>query len=257
MQPRNIFDGLVTVYSTCRDCGEVMLVTGHSDTVHPTCEPQPTQLEKWEQSWLEIASSADYDKLAPQLRNKLDALEFKMMAEADKGRETALHNAAMTYAEWGWPIFPLAKRSKAPAIPKKQGGNGVLDATADTTRVCKYWSKHPDHNIGLATGFAFDVIDVDPKNGGVESFSRLLDEGAIPEVHAVVATAGNDDPFKPCGLHLYVAATGKGNYANLRPGIDYRGKGGYVVAPPSTLGSQVRSWSFTVQPSPIIKRGNG
>jgi hypothetical protein len=35
------------------------------------------------------------------------------------------------------------------------------------------------------------------------------------------------------GRHLYVAPSGDGNAANFRPGLDYRGAGGYVVAPPS------------------------
>lgn len=40
---------------------------------------------------------------------------------------------------------------------------------------------------------------------------------------------------RPGGMHVYIAATGSGNYAGMLPGVDYRGRGGYVLAPPSVL----------------------
>jgi len=47
-----------------------------------------------------------------------------------------------------------------------------------------------------------------------------------------------------CGDHLYVRASGDGNTSGLLPGIDYRGRGGYVVAPPSIGPNGVRyTWT--------------
>jgi len=259
-KPHMIFDGLVPVYSTCRDCGEIMRVTKLGDTVHPGCTPRPTRIEKWEQSWKQIAESMPYEKLPAHLKRKMDELEFKIDVAADEDRVTALHNAAMQYAQWGWPVFPLARNAKVPAIRKADGGKGVLDATNNLEWVCKWWSGHPEHNVGIATGFAFDVIDIDPDAGGVESFTHLLKVGRIPEVHAVVVSAGRDagqgKGFRTSGLHLYVKPTGRGNYAGVMPGVDYRGRGGYVVGPSSTLGTRVRTWTWAVEPSPIIKAGN-
>jgi len=254
--PSLILDGLVPVYGSCRDCGLLMQITNARDKAHPGCEPKLTRMEQWEQAWLQIAASAPYAQLKPELVHKLDDLEFKMDAATDESADTALHNAAMTYAQWGWRVFPLAKQSKVPAIPKTKGGNGVLDATNDVQRICRWWSAHPGHNIGLATGYLFDVIDVDPDKGGAASIAKLLAEHRIPIVHAIVATAGCDQPRRPSGMHLYVRATGRGNYAGVLPGIDFRGLGGYVVAPPSTLGSRVRSWSWAVEASPNIKECN-
>jgi hypothetical protein len=37
----------------------------------------------------------------------------------------------------------------------------------------------------------------------------------------------------PNGVHLYFLPTGLGNRARFRPGLDWRGAGGYVIAPPS------------------------
>lgn len=271
VRPTVILDGLVGVYSTCRSCGEIMLVVNHGDHTHPTCPPQLTKVEQWEASWLEIASSAPYEKLLPELRNKLDRLERQIDQAADESAKTALYDAAVQYAQWGFRIFPLAPRSKKPFIRNAHGrndplrgvckgecgkpGHGVWDATNDVARVEKWWSYHSDHNIGVATGFGFDVIDVDPGHGGIQSFSTLLEAGRIPIVHGLVATAGADKPFRPSGMHLYVRPTGRGNFADVMPGVDYRGLGGYAVAPPSTLGSRVRSWSWAVEPSPVLKGG--
>lgn len=268
-----ILENLVRTYSTCRSCGKIMQVTNPRDTTHPMCPEIKTQMENWEQTWLAIAESAPYDSISPQLQRKMDALEFKMDTHIEES--TALHNAAMQFAEWKWPVFPLAPKTKRPWFPNAhpeddplrgvckgecgKPGHGFLDATCDVDRICKWWSRHPDHNIGLATGHLFDVIDVDPGAGGAMSLTELLRDNKIPYVHGIVATAGAEasrrKPFRPSGLHLYVKPTGKGNFAKLRPGVDYRGMGGYVVAPPSTLGSRVRSWSWSVTPSPNIKAG--
>jgi hypothetical protein len=212
-----IFDGLARVYSTCRACRELMVVFEVGETVHPCCEQKPTPIEH----------------LPPQL-----------------------HRAAVYYAKIGWPVFPLR-----PAGTSCRGGdkckplcqcpktpathNGFKDATTDVVVVDEFWSKASNHNIGLATGHLFDVIDIDPRHGGVQSFLKLLEEKVIPDIHAVAATASG-------GMHLYVPPTGRGNHAAVRPGIDYRGLGGYCVAPPSTLGAPERSWSWMTVPSPRI-----
>jgi hypothetical protein len=272
-----ILGGLVRVFSSCRDCGLIMQVTDVRDTVHPMCQPRPTRIENWEQSWMAIAKLAPYQQLSPKQQHKLDELEFKMETEADQSQKTALTRAAVQYAEWGWKVFPLARHSKRPFLPSAhpdgdplrgvckgecgKPGHGFLDGTNDVNRICKWWSRHPDHNIGLATGHLFDVVDIDPGAGGAASLVDLLHDDkarkTLNQIQGIVATAGADETrtetFRPSGMHLYVKATGKGNFAGLRPGIDYRGKSGYIVAPPSTLGSRVRSWSWAVAPSPEIK----
>ena len=146
---------------------------------------------------------------------------------------------ALAYAAWGWPVFPLRPCSKQPATP-----HGFKDATTDTSRITAYWQAHPHHNIGLATGHAFDVIDVDLPDGP-DTLAQLEADGLIPDIHGVAATASG-------GRHLYIeVGENSGNSAGLYPGIDYRGVGGYVVAPPSTLGHS-HTWAWLVEPSPTI-----
>src|SRR5258708_38443309 len=63
---------------------------------------------------------------------------------------------ALDYALRGWPVFPVQPRSKIPATL-----HGCKDATCDAERIALWWQHHPDCNIGIATGIAFDVLDLD------------------------------------------------------------------------------------------------
>lgn len=154
---------------------------------------------------------------------ELDRL-VQVLDELDKPKPVVpLLAAALWYAGLGLPVFPLRPRSKIP----HPGTRGVRDASSDADVIREAWQRHPESNIGLATGHLVDVIDVDGA-AGVKSWSELIGAGALPEILGVVSTP------RPGGSHLHVAACGVGNRAGLYPGIDYRGLGGYVVAPPST-----------------------
>lgn len=216
------------IYSTCRDCGGLLHVTDN-DTVHPGCTPKPTKAQRLTQEWLAAVEAGD-TTLEATLQQQIDELD---------SRPPRLLDAALKYIQWGWPVFPLKTCSKQPATR-----NGFKDATTDPDRVRVWWERHPDSNIGLPTGIRFDVIDIDVPHGPT-SFSELIDDGLVPDVHGQVATSSG-------GLHLYIPPTGDGNRAGIEPGIDYRGAGGYVVAPPSTLGERGRAWSWITQPSPAI-----
>lgn len=131
--------------------------------------------------------------------------------------------AALWYASIGVPVFPLQARSKLP-YPMS---HGCKDATTDPAGIRAWWDAHPDANIGLATGHTVDVIDVDGLDGIRALRWRTSDPVGLPPIlgHAITPRGG--------GWHLYVPATGRGNKANIYPSVDYRGRGGYVVAPPS------------------------
>lgn len=238
--PPLFLDGLADVFSACRDCGTLMKVIHPQEHSHPTCATVQTQVESL-YDLLDMEDHGGDEEAAAQTKDLINSL-IKL----------ELGSSAYEYAQWDWPVFPLAHHAKVPAI---KGGKGFKDATTDPGRIERWWNKHPDHNIGLATGHGFDVIDIDTKDSkgnptsvGVMSLMALLDGGDIPETHAVAVTASG-------GMHLYVKPTGKGNFAGIRPGVDYRGKGGYVVAPPSTLGKPGRRWTWLVEPSPILKGG--
>jgi hypothetical protein len=104
--------------------------------------------------------------------------------------------------------------------------HGVKDATTNRARVLAWWTRHPQANIGLATGHAFDVLDVDGP-AGERAIRQLAAAHGLASSGPLVRTGGG-------GWHFYLAPTGLGNvHPRDLDHVDWRGRGGYVVAPPS------------------------
>ena len=135
----------------------------------------------------------------------------------------SLLQSALWYASQGLAVFPLQPGTKTP-MP---GSHGCKDATIDPGQISAWWRARPDANIGIATGLVCDVADLDGW-AGVDAWAAL--EG-VPEQLGVVVTPRTEGG----GRHIYVPVTGQGNRARMLPGVDWRGQGGYVVAPPSVL----------------------
>jgi hypothetical protein len=143
-----------------------------------------------------------------------------------------LHSAALWYAEQGLRILPLTPGTKIPF----KGSNGCKDATTDTTQINAWWTKTPDANIGIATGHLVDVVDVDGPAGQKSRATHW-------EMFEALTVIGKVLTPRPGGMHLYVPAKpGIGNGANLLDKVDYRGDGGYVVAPPSVNEQGTYRW---------------
>jgi hypothetical protein len=101
--------------------------------------------------------------------------------------------------------------------------HGLSEASTDPRRIEMWWERWPDANIGLRTGVLMDVADVDSPEGR-HSLRHLLG-GELP-AGPQVRTGGG-------GWHFWFGPLGYGNRVRLLPGVDWRGVGGYVVAPPS------------------------
>lgn len=141
-----------------------------------------------------------------------------------------LASAALWYAEQGIAVFPVQAGDKKP-YPHTRG---LHDATTSRDQVQAWWARMPDANIGLPTGHRFDVIDIDGFDGNVTLAQQVLDTPTteqpyhgIPGVFGVVLTP------RPGGRHLYVPVNPDSRNGAGAGGLDYRGRGGYVVAPPS------------------------
>jgi hypothetical protein len=155
--------------------------------------------------------------------------------------------AALWYAGIGWPVFPLlAEGEIVPSTGEPSTGkqpatrHGFKDATCDPAVITQWWTYAPNRNIGLATGVRFDVIDIDVPDG-LATLERLSETDRA--VHGWVHTPSG-------GVHLYITPTGEPNAGRWMPGTDYRGAGGYVVAPPSRV--TAGSWHWKHRPSPVI-----
>jgi len=135
---------------------------------------------------------------------------------------------AIEYAVRNWRAFPL--NGKVPAIPKRKGGKGVLDATTDLNIVIAWWSgSYAGCNIGVQVPETMMVIDVDPRNGGFESLGAIEEKyGQLPDTLTVISGRGDG------GRHLYFRRPrGELTAKGLGDGIDLKTSNGYVVVPPS------------------------
>ena len=141
-----------------------------------------------------------------------------------------LLDAAITYAtKYGWAVFPVSSMTKKPLTP-----HGCKDAKKSVGPIKAWWKKWPDASVGIATGSASGLIvideDLDEDKGlnGYREVSAWEDvHGALPDTVRVITGRG--------GAHLYFKYDGSDikNRAGLLDGVDVRGEGGYVVAPPS------------------------
>ncbi|MGD0290114.1 MAG: bifunctional DNA primase/polymerase [Candidatus Binataceae bacterium] len=136
--------------------------------------------------------------------------------------------AALAYAErFGFAVFPCKPCGKEPLTP-----HGFKDATNGPAQIDASWKRWPSANVSIATGAASGVVvlDVDPRHGGDETLAALeAGHGKLPDAPTVLTGGG--------GLHQYFKHPGDviHNSAGtaLGPGLDIRGDGGYVIAPPS------------------------
>jgi Bifunctional DNA primase/polymerase, N-terminal/Primase C terminal 1 (PriCT-1) len=148
----------------------------------------------------------------------------------------ACHAAALAYAAKGWNVFPCQPRSKTPATSR-----GVLDATTDVERINNWW-RFADLNIGIATGLAsgFFALDIDGEDGEASLRKLESEHGELPSTVEVITGKGRHCYFR-IGEHGAV----KNSVGQIAPGLDIRGDGGYVLAPPSVHPSG-RDYSWSV-----------
>lgn len=202
---------------------------------------QPLSIEHVERL-LSAAIARDDDAETARLSTQLDELDARSRRSAD----VALVSAALWYAEQGLHVFPLKPGSKEP-WPRS---HGCKDATTDVAQIRDWWTRSPSSNIGLATGHVVNVIDIDGLRGNVELahiFDDITDdEHERDQLFKLMMSDVIGQVLTPRagGRHLYLPTGGRdyGNGAALAPCVDYRGRGGYVVAPPSITSVGAYRW---------------
>jgi len=157
-------------------------------------------------------------------------------------RTPDLAAAARSLAVAGVPVFPCEPDGKRPLTRR-----GFLDATSDREQVAAWWSRTPDANIGLPTGAPSGavVVDVDvhgPIDGRV-AWRRASAAGLVDGAGLLVRTPTG-------GAHAYFpAAPGaeQRSWQAVGAGVDFRGDGGYIIAPPSrrTIDGILRRYEIT------------
>lgn len=140
--------------------------------------------------------------------------------------KNSLLKAALEYAELGFRVIPLKPYSKKPITE-----HGSKDGSTDPEIIKKWWQQNPNSNIGICTGSELYVLDIDVKDG-IDGFRYY---NVLQEVFGPFDTYTVSTPTD--GLHVYFSGDGIKSLSNrtkLIPGLDFRGRGGLVVAPPST-----------------------
>ncbi len=136
------------------------------------------------------------------------------------------HRAARDYLRRGWSVIPIRAREKVPSVAWET----YQSRRATEAEVNAWFYRHPQANVGIVTGEISNlaVLDVDPQHGGAQSLRELEGQNE-PLPRTVEAITGGR------GRHLYFAYPPRPlrNRAGIAPGIDLRGQGGLIVAPPS------------------------
>lgn len=169
--------------------------------------------------------------------------------------------AAISYAERGWFVFPChtvgdrgcSCRCTDCGSPGKHPriAGGLKSASTDPEAISRWWTRWPSANVAVRTGAASGlvVIDIDPDHGGVATMRRLVDTHG-PVTRGPMVRTGSG------GWHAYFHHPGEPvrNSAGTRlgTGVDVRGDGGYVIAPPSRHASgRPYRWDVVGEP-PVL-----
>jgi hypothetical protein len=175
-----------------------------------------------------------------------DCGHFTFSRDDPVAKRIGMGAAALRYISLGYSVLPLVRGGKKPhrMLPLEPGG--VHNASRSPVQAEARWSVDPAANVGVATGKVSNlvVVDLDVKGerNGVQSLMRFLHGnqlqlpgwipgggggGGIPVVHTPSG-----------GMHLWMRwwdGWDVPERPGILPGVDIKGNGGLVVAPPSML----------------------
>jgi len=130
------------------------------------------------------------------------------------------HIAARELAAKGVPVFPCVPNEKRPAVKR-----GFHDATTDLAQIDAWWGE-ADYNVAFSPEAAgLCVIDVE--KDGINAWEMLCIENGESDTFTVDTPGG--------GFHAYFRGSLPGTVGRLAPRIDTRGRGSYVLWPPSVV----------------------
>lgn len=160
-----------------------------------------------------------------------------VMAEQSTYSDNLL-DAALDYARRDWSVFPLRPRDKRPLVD----WDARQKVRASENHIRAHWGNNPSANIAIVTGAisGLVVLDLDGQTGRVSVAGK-------PLPMTPVAVTGK-------GWHYYFRHPGfpVANFAGRLPGVDLRGDGGYVVAPPSVHPSgSLYQWAGGLSPNDV------
>lgn len=155
----------------------------------------------------------------------------------------SLLDEALALAARGWAVFPCVPGDKVPRIKK-----GFLGASRTPSVLRRWWKSWPDANIGVATGpasgfWALDIDTFDEAGGDLTLAAMEREHGPLPATAPAQITGRG-------GQHRLFKWTDDfkvRNRGKFAPGLDVRGDGGYILAPPSRI-EGYGPYSWLVEP---------
>ena len=127
---------------------------------------------------------------------------------------------ALAYARAGLSVIPVQPQGKEPLVPwvKYQA------AVPEPEEIASWFAKTPMANIGIVTGSVSGLVVVDLDGAeGLESGQRLNLRSPV----TVLTGRGKQLYYRHPGQRI------TNSVKKVAPGVDIRGDGGFVVAPPS------------------------
>jgi hypothetical protein len=148
-------------------------------------------------------------------------------------------DAALAYAERGYPVFPCSPNSKVPFART----NGCKDATTDEATIRQWWEAAPTANVAIATGTVSGlyVVDVDTVSSEVmpllpTTWTARTRGGGWHYIYAVTEPLPNTNKKAANAVHA---------------DADTRGEGGYILVFPSVIDGKQYSWVNDIDPAPL------
>lgn len=154
--------------------------------------------------------------------------------------------AALGYARNQWSVIPMRARDKRPLIKWFE----FQQRLATEQEIDAWYRRWPTANVGIVTGAisGIVVLDIDPRHGGEQGLAQWeMAHGPLPiSIEARTGGGGRHVYFKHPGGIIH-------NRVGIVPGIDLRGDGGCVVAPPSIHRSgNAYTWVSGHEPDMIV-----
>src|SRR6266567_4240445 len=161
---------------------------------------------------------------ASEPQNGIDPATWAGTAEGEFPTRSGLHEAARDLAVAGIPVFPCLPGAKQPACP-----NGFKDATTDLATIDRWWTENPNYNVAIYPEGAGYLI-IDAERDGADDWLALKSEYKIPDTYTTRTPGG--------GRHYWFAGLGPSRVRIFGKSIDTRGRGGYILVPPSVVGNK-------------------
>jgi hypothetical protein len=165
------------------------------------------------------------------------------------GQGPGVLQAALDYTARGWEVFPAPASGEKKSCKSEEYSGTKWGKTTDPAEIMRDFKKWPKANVGIATGIVsgFFVVETDTRKGkdGAAALLRLERErGWLPNTRMARSPSGSK--------HYYFNHPGpkiKNSTSELGPGIDVRGDGGMVIAPPSVRDGKAYRWLNDLEPA--------